>query len=219
MSTLNENNNFIYLTASLVALLLFSALIDTLPQSSSHLILEAAVVATFAVGYLSLSFGLAWNRFVRFLLIALVASSVLHELGLWAYASFMNLLLMFLFFAGAAYHSSLQVLFSGRVDSNIIVGSIAIFLLLGLIWATLYLIAMEFSSGAFNGMPAKNWVENFPVACYFSFVTLTTLGYGEISPAQPFSRVLVYLEAITGVFYMTVVVASLVGARTSPKKN
>jgi voltage-gated potassium channel Kch len=89
----------------------------------------------------------------------------------------------------------------------------AIFLLLGLIWATLYLIVLEFSPTAFNGIVARGWVENFPLASYFSYVTLTTLGYGDISPAEPVSRVLVYLEAITGAFYMAVVVASLVGAR------
>nr|WP_269764034.1 potassium channel family protein [Shewanella benthica] len=47
---------------------------------------------------------------------------------------------------------------------------------------------------------------------YFSFVTLTTLGYGDISPISPFSQVLVYMEAIAGVFYMAIVVASLVSS-------
>ena len=47
---------------------------------------------------------------------------------------------------------------------------------------------------------------------YFSFVTLTTLGYGDISPATPIAEVLVILEAVTGMFYFAIVVASLIGA-------
>ncbi len=64
------------------------------------------------------------------------------------------------------------------------------------------------------------WGENFSNAAYFSFVTLTTLGYGDISPTSPVAQVIVYLEAIAGVFYMAIVVASLVGAsQTNQEKN
>lgn len=50
---------------------------------------------------------------------------------------------------------------------------------------------------------------------YFSFVTLTTLGFGDLLPVSPLARFLVYMEAVTGVFYMAIVVSSLVGARMS----
>ena len=213
MNTVTEQNNFIYLTGSLVILLLSSALFDSLPKGFTHLTLQGIVVFTFAVGYQSLNFGRVWRRFVGTLVVLLILSSVLRELTEWRLLGLLNLTLMLLFFVGAAYRSALQVLFSGRIDRNIIVGSMAIFLLLGLIWAILYLIVLEFSPTAFNGIVARGWVENFPVASYFSYVTLTTLGYGDISPAEPVGRVLVYLEAITGAFYMAVVVASLVGAR------
>jgi voltage-gated potassium channel Kch len=45
---------------------------------------------------------------------------------------------------------------------------------------------------------------------YFSFVTLTTLGYGDISPATRLAEVTVILESITGLFYMAIIVASLI---------
>ena len=48
---------------------------------------------------------------------------------------------------------------------------------------------------------------------YFSYVTLTTLGYGEITPVSNGARALVMLEAVGGVLYLAVMVASLVGAR------
>ena len=215
MKAVTEKNNFSYLTGSLVILLLSSALIDSLPGSNSHLLLQIIVFLTYVVGYLSLNFGPIWRRFVGTLVLLLIISNILHELTSWSQLNILDLVLMLVFFCGAAYRSSLQVLFSGKVDSNIIVGSVAIFLLLGLIWATLYLVALELSATAFNGISPGNWTDNFPAASYFSYVTLTTLGYGDISPAEPLSRVLVYLEAITGVFYMAIVVASLVGARRS----
>ena len=93
------------------------------------------------------------------------------------------------------------------------------FLLLGLIWSTLYLITLEFWHGAFNGIEYKNWNDNFAVTTYFSYVTMTTLGYGDISPALPVSRVLAFLQAIFGTFYMAVVVASLIGARGSKQTH
>ena len=46
---------------------------------------------------------------------------------------------------------------------------------------------------------------------YYSFVTLTTLGYGDITPVHPVARMLSYLEAVIGQLYLAVLVASLVG--------
>ena len=57
-------------------------------------------------------------------------------------------------------------------------------------------------------------------AMYFSFVTLTTLGYGDITPVNSFARSLAYLEAAAGQIYLTVLIASLVGMHiASPRKQ
>ncbi|WP_254662444.1 potassium channel family protein, partial [Vibrio parahaemolyticus] len=56
------------------------------------------------------------------------------------------------------------------------------------------------------------WEDNFSNSAYFSFVTLTTLGYGDISLVTPIAKTLVYLESVVGVFYMAVVVSSLVSS-------
>jgi voltage-gated potassium channel len=221
MSTLNHENNFLYLTASLILLLMSSALLDSLPEGFSHLLLQALVMVTFVVGYLSLQFGKQWRRFIVVLIVLSVAANIFREAGGDdRYSGPVDLAIMMAFFVSAAYRSSLQVLLSGKIDGNIIAGSLAIFLLLGLIWSSIYLLILEFSPNAFTGMEAAPWETNFSTASYFSYVTLTTLGYGDISPAQSFSRVMVYLEAITGVFYMAIVVASLVGARaTQPESH
>jgi hypothetical protein len=51
------------------------------------------------------------------------------------------------------------------------------------------------------------------VLTYYSFVTLTTVGYGDISPVSPATRTLAWVEAVTGQFYLAVIVAGLVGGR------
>ncbi|GAL07113.1 potassium channel protein [Photobacterium aphoticum] len=127
--------------------------------------------------------------------------------------------LMFVFFFGTFKSIMRQILFTGSIDNNKVVGSLALFLLLGLMWALMYLLILEFSPAAFTGLEKKEWGETFANAAYFSFVTLTTLGYGDISPVTPFAQVIVYLEAIAGVFYMAIVVASLVGASQTNQDN
>lgn len=73
---------------------------------------------------------------------------------------------------------------------------------------------------SFNNMgDSKSWYILFPDFIYFSFVTLTTLGFGDVSPLSPVARFLVYLEAIFGQFYLAILVASLVGSRMANMPN
>jgi hypothetical protein len=135
---------------------------------------------------------------------------------------FVHLLLMLGFFLLTLKLAAQQALFSGKITSNSLVGSICIFLLLGLIWVMLYLLLAEFSPDSFSGLTASAWQDNFPDFIYFSFVTLTTLGFGDLLPLTPLARFLVYMEAVVGVFYMAIVVSSLVGAginHTQDKKG
>ena len=81
----------------------------------------------------------------------------------------------------------------------------------------LYLFIAEAVPDAFNGLHQAPWLENFAAAVYFSFVTITTLGFGDISPVLPLARFLVFMEAIVGVFYMAILVASLIGVRMSDR--
>ena len=71
--------------------------------------------------------------------------------------------------------------------------------------------ALEFWPEGIKGIEYKDWHDNFGATAYFSYVTMTTLGYGDITPVVPMTRTLAYLQAVAGTFYMAVVVASLVG--------
>lgn len=213
MGKLNEQNNFIYLTAALLVLLLALPLSAMFEQGPLKWMIRILMISTLLATYLSLDFGRWWGRFVLLALFLLVAATVAHMIYPTYSASSAHLVLLLLFFGSVAYSAGRRVLLRGEIDGNRIIGSIAVYLLLGLVWAMLYLLVLEFVPTAIHGIEYQNWEDNFIEIAYFSFVTLTTLGYGDITPAHPTSSAMAYLQAITGAFYMSVVVASLVGAR------
>jgi hypothetical protein len=87
--------------------------------------------------------------------------------------------------------------------------AVNIYLLLGLLWATLYLAIDAFSPGSIQirSHPADHQTE----LLYFSLVTLSTIGYGDIVPLSGEARMLAALEGVTGVLYIAITVALLVG--------
>jgi hypothetical protein len=104
---------------------------------------------------------------------------------------------------------------SGPVDQDRLMGSLCIYLLLGILWAVYYALIEMLDSGAFHyavpvgaTLPSSHFL-------YYSFVTLTTLGYGDVVPISPLVRTASYLEAVIGQVYLTVLVASLVGRHVS----
>ncbi|TFG66017.1 MAG: two pore domain potassium channel family protein, partial [Nitrospirales bacterium] len=70
---------------------------------------------------------------------------------------------------------------------------------------------------SFHGLTSSDIGAQLPELMYYSFVTITTLGYGDIIPVKPLVRTVAYLEAIVGQFYVAVLVAWLVGSYLSEK--
>jgi hypothetical protein len=95
-----------------------------------------------------------------------------------------------------------------RVTSDIIKGGICIYFLLGFFWAATYNIVQIFDSDSFTS--AAKTITRADLI-HFSFTTLTTVGYGDISPVSKVARVLANLEGIAGVLYPAVFIARLVG--------
>jgi len=102
-----------------------------------------------------------------------------------------------------------HVIQADRVDAEMIYGAIAGYLLLGVIWAMLYTVTETLQPGSFT-LTATGDTRPWDDLLYYSFVTLTTLGYGDVLPLSSRARSLAVLEAVTGVFYVAVLVARLV---------
>jgi len=107
-----------------------------------------------------------------------------------------------------------DVLRRGQISADKICGAICVYLLIGFAWAFGYGIIELINPGSFSGLAeidTDNHVGRIMQLRYFSFATLTTLGFGDILPRSPSARTLATLEAVTGQIYLAVLIARLVG--------
>jgi hypothetical protein len=102
----------------------------------------------------------------------------------------------------------------GPVTRVSIQAAIAVYLLFGTAWANAYVIAMQHNPQSFHGTVALS-VSSPDEWLYYSFVTLTTLGYGEITPQSQVARSLAVGEALTGQLYIAVLIGRLIGREMS----
>jgi len=103
-----------------------------------------------------------------------------------------------------------------EVTTDRIAGSICIYVLLGLFFAFIYLGLDLILPGAFDfGGREVLTLSNVRDHIYFSYVTMSTLGYGDIVPLPPLPKLISMIEAITGQVYLVVMVAMLVGVHVS----
>jgi hypothetical protein len=125
-----------------------------------------------------------------------------------------------MFFSYIAWLILSDILHARLVTFDIIAGGISVYFFFGNICGLIYAIIARVDPNAFlipettASFIADN-ISEVGSAMYFSFVTLTTLGYGDITPINAVARSLAYLEAATGQIYLTVLIASLVGMHIS----
>jgi hypothetical protein len=107
------------------------------------------------------------------------------------------------------------------VTVDVLCASIAAYLMLGLMWTVAYWLVDQVTPGgafSFNtgrGAQSMNGFTGF----YFSFITLSTVGYGDITPVSRAARWLAAMEAMTGLLYVAVLIARLVSMYSTPKSN
>ena len=106
-----------------------------------------------------------------------------------------------------------------RVDSEVLCAGVASYVLLGLFWALAYILVEVLVPGSFNFSGTADPGQSMKgfTAMYFSFITLCTVGYGDIAPLSGPARMLAMTEAMTGTLYMAVLVARLVSLYSSGK--
>lgn len=99
------------------------------------------------------------------------------------------------------------------VAADTLFGAASVYLLLGLVWTLAYTLLERIQPGSFSLSAAPTATDGAAIFdyLYYSFATLTTLGYGDITPLTAEARSLAILEAVTGVLYVAVLIARLVG--------
>jgi ion channel len=194
-------------------LILLFVLPPVAPPSSDHALLADLV---FALLLLSGVLALSERRLGWWLLVASAVVSVAITLGrsvlavsqtVVQVADLASLVLLLLVVLGHTFRA-------GPVNLHRIQGGIAAYLLLGAAWADSYALVEALRPGSFSGPVdvaggRRGWV-------YFSFVTLTTVGYGDILPVHPAARSLAILEAVVGPLYIAILLARLVSLAVTP---
>lgn len=97
-----------------------------------------------------------------------------------------------------------------KITADVIIGSICVYLLLGIIWALGYSLLETWVPESFR-LPEGAAPLTGRVFLYYSFITLSTVGYGDITPLTAPARSLAFLEAVTGQIYLAVLIGRLVG--------
>jgi amino acid transporter len=115
-----------------------------------------------------------------------------------------------------------QIALSKEVRATAILGSIAGYLLLGMVFSFFITIIVKNDPGSYSNLPpdlAREGRVDASVPLYYSFVTLASLGYGDICPLKPYTRSLATLIAVSGQFYIAIIVALLVGKFSSKSSS
>jgi hypothetical protein len=143
---------------------------------------------------------------VAVVLIALVSASTAIIVGGRDVSG--SLFLLNLLLVGAApvviVHSLIR---RGVIDFRTVLGAICVYILLGMMWAFAFTAAGTFDSEPFFAQEAHATVADY---LYFSFTTITTVGYGDLTAARSFGRALAVLAALIGQLYLVTVIALLV---------
>lgn len=158
-----------------------------------------------------------WAIFLSFTAVCSHWTSVLLPSLHFDTLRLVSALLLFMVITGSL---SRQVFRPGRVTGHRIRGAIAVYLLIGLLWAFAYTLLDLYVPGSFSETIKSSMdASRFQQLVYFSFVTLTTVGYGDMAPIAPLSRSLAITEAILGQMYLAVVLARMVSLELSSRPD
>ncbi len=211
-----QNLRFALLLGMLASLLVFAPLLDVLRDVSGfRLVFTGVYVAGVAA--------LSGRRAVLFVGVLLATPALLSEwlsylTGFEAFVG-VNTLSSALFLAFTAAVILRTMLRQRRVTTGTILGGLCIYLLIGIFFVEVYSLVEFLSPGSFLylGEPltavtgAAAQYARYPGILYYSFVTLTTLGYGDVVPASHVARSMAVSEAVLGQLYVAVFIARLVG--------
>jgi len=216
-----NRNNFWYLLVALLIFIIVLPVAYDLELISLRISRLLAVPSLLAIGIWSLR---GTGRLYIVSMIVAVAGIVLsvtsYSLGDGTtYA--VSQLLLFVFLGLATYNDLRQVAVGNEISMNRIIGAICVYLMLGVMWSIAYSLLEFVQPGSFAGLTESVSSAWNPDWIYFSFVTITTLGYGDILPLSTAARSLAFGEAIAGQFYIAVLVAGLVSVYISaqPGRN
>jgi voltage-gated potassium channel len=159
---------------------------------------------------------------------AILPLAIASVVMLWISAYFeMKMVFIFsyamniIFFISVIVSMIKHLVHSAEVNARLILEAVIIYLIIGLIFSMVVSLIDHFDPGAFTFAHYENVVQAYHLNdfIYFTFVTLTTTGFGDITPVQPYARSLTILIAITGQMYIAIIISMLVGKYAASRLN
>ena len=207
-----RHGNFFYLLVSLLLLILVTPVLTDLTVLPAGVVRAVGFSTVLAVGVWSLQGSRRSFLIGMFLaVVGIVVSLAATLFELRAY-ELLSMLAFVAFLIVAIIEALRKVIWSQVINANRVTGAVCVYLMLGLLWGAFYSVLHTISPDAFRLPAGEVNVVTTSTWNYYSFVTLTTLGYGEIVPVSATARTLAFAEAVTGQLYVAILVAGLVGA-------
>jgi hypothetical protein len=215
MKASTQDRHSLFLLLSLVFFLVL-----VYPLDEYGRIGEPVVLVLFSMILIAAAFELSDQHVLRNVAVPLVAGAILVHLVAHFYPTMRPFIIashvlsiVFLGFFSVtlfAYLGRPGVITSGRLYA-----SVSLYLILGIFWFSVYRLIETIHAGSFVLMAPQATSASRATLLYFSLITLTTVGYGDVLPATPTARGLAALEGISGVLYLAITVARLVAAYQS----
>ena len=203
------------LLIALALLFISSPFVEDLPHGE---VIEAVLLTLVMVSAVVAVGGRGRTLVVALLLVApALASRWLNHLRPDLISPLFHIVTAIAFFVFVVANLLRFILRAPRVDANVLCAGLSGYLLLGLLWAPAYLLVARVNPGAFvlsAGSDAGAAMDGFH-AFYFSFITLCTVGYGDVTPVSKVARMLAVGEAVAGLFYVAVLISRLVAVYSS----
>lgn len=209
---MQQQKNFTWLLSALLVFLVVVPIAEDLGIFSGRIMRVLMFSWLLAFGVWSLrGFGKLFHIGIGLAIVGIVLSIVSaqtpgHSYVLGSFVAAFGFLLLAVWCTGS------QILISNEISANRVIGAVSLYLLLGVLWAVAYAVIEMLAPGSFTGFSkalSQGWSSEW---LYFSFVTMTTLGYGDLSPLSASARTFAYMQAIFGQFYIAILVAGLVSA-------
>jgi len=205
------------LLTSLVLFFILAPLLEGHKFGGLLLLLNLYITLVAATSELAEKRALFWSA-IPLAATSMILLLVSHYYPAWPWLFADNLVLtIFLMLISASLFMYLGQ--KGEITRGRILVSVSLYFLLGLSWFSLYQFINVVQPGSFSEAGVVLTGEiHWSTMLYFSLVTLTTLGYGDILAVKPMARMLAPLEASAGVLYIAITVARLVAAQTPSKE-
>ncbi len=211
-----QRYSFQHLLAWLLLYTVIGPFLQNLPHASRISSISISLMLMMAVYAIKTE-----DKLFKYILGLMILTLVLFWIDMLKLVSFPRIIsrfIMAIYIFMLVFSFTKYVFAARKVDSRLVSAALCLYLLIGTLWGVMYDILQIFVPGSFKGdllSTSSAMLDPLQHFEYFSFVTLTTLGYGDILPQTQEAAALCQVEAIVGQFFMAVLVARLVGIQVS----